>query len=85
MTNTLHRFGKTESFRDDIIIFGKTSKGKNDKDCVPKLKRFLEIALKYHPVNLGDSVHGGAFRFRPDLTPSAHWKRDLKPDFLRGY
>ena len=41
MTNTLHRFGTSESFRDDIVIFARTSKGKNDKGCVPKLKRFL--------------------------------------------
>ncbi len=83
MTNTLHRFGNSESFRDDIIIFGRTTKGKNDKDCVPRLKRFLEIALKYNPVNLGDTVHGGAFRPSRDLTPSAHWKRDMKSDFRK--
>ena len=59
MTNTLHRFGTSESFRDDIVIFARTSKGKNDKGCVPKLKRFLEMSLKYNPVNLGDGIHGG--------------------------
>jgi hypothetical protein len=80
MTNTLHRFGTTESFRDDIIIFARTSKGKNDENCVPKLKRFLEMALKYNPVNLGDAAHGGALRSQ-ELTPKAHWSRDLKPNF----
>jgi len=80
MTNTLHRFGTTESFRDDIVIFARTSRGKNDKDCVPKLKRFLEMALMYNPVNLGDSAHGGALRPK-ELTPSAHWSRNLELDF----
>jgi hypothetical protein len=83
MTNTLHRYGNAESFRDDIIIFAKASKGKNDRDCVPKLKRFLEIALKYTPVNIGDTAHGGAFRATRDLTPKAHWNRNLKPDFRK--
>jgi hypothetical protein len=83
MTNSLHRFGKAESFRDDIIVFGRVSKGKNDKDCVPRLKRFLEIALKYHPVNLGDTAHGGAYRPAKDLSPEIHWKRDLSPDFRK--
>ena len=45
MTNTLHRFGDAESFRDDYIVFAIASRGKNDEDSVPKLRRFLEIAL----------------------------------------
>ena len=80
MTNTLHRFGTAESFRDDIVIFARTSRGKNDKDWVPKLKRFLEMALKYNPVNLGDSAHGGALRPK-ELTPSAHWCRDMELEY----
>ena len=62
MTNTLHRFGDAESFRDDYVVFAIASKGKNDNDAVPKLKRFLELALPFKPVNLGDSRHGGALR-----------------------
>ena len=80
MTNTLHRFGTKESFYDDYVVFARTTRGKNDQNCVPKLKRFLEMALAFGPVNLGDSVHGGAWR-PARLTPRAHWKRDLKPNF----
>jgi hypothetical protein len=81
MTNTLHRYGDAESFRDDYVVFAIPSRGRNDQGCVPKLKQFLEMALKFHPVNLGDAVHGGAVRPCRGLNPSAHWKRDTQPDF----
>ena len=47
---------------DDFIVFAIASRGKNDENSVPKLRRFLEIALQFKPVNLGDSRHGGAYR-----------------------
>lgn len=87
MTNTLHRFGSAESFRDDYVVFAIASKGKNDQDALPKLRRFLEIALEYKPVNLGDARHGGALRPSRDINPLAHWNRDRKADFqavIRG-
>ena len=52
MTNTLHRFGDAESFHDDFIVFAIPSRGKNDEGAVPKLRKFLEMALEYKPVNL---------------------------------
>jgi hypothetical protein len=87
MTNTLHRFGDAESFRDDFVVFAIASKGENDQDALPKLRRFLEIAVEYKPVNLGDARHGGAFRPSGKLNPVAHWKRDIDADFeavIRG-
>lgn len=87
MTNTLHRFGDAESFRDDFVVFAIASKGANDQDALPKLRRFLEIAVEYKPVNLGDARHGGAFRPSGNLNPVAHWRRDIQPDFqavIRG-
>jgi hypothetical protein len=81
MTNTLHRYGDSESFYDDYLIFASPSSGRNDKDSVPKLKAFLEMALPFNPVNLGDPVHGGALRPSRDLTTIANWKRDMTPDF----
>ena len=81
MTNTLHRFGDTESFRDDYIVFAIASKGKNDTDSLPKLRRFLEMAIPFKPVNLGDARHGGALRPSKDMNPLSHWKRDITPDF----
>jgi hypothetical protein len=81
MTNTLHRYGDAASFRDDFIVFAIPCRGKNDKGAVPKLRRFLEIAIEYHPVNLGDARHGGAVRPSRSLTPLSHWRRNRKPDF----
>jgi len=81
MTNTLHRYGDAESFRDDYIVFATPSKGKNDLDSVPKLKKFLEMALPFNPVNIGDPVHGGSLRPSSNLGPLSHWKRDITPDF----
>jgi len=81
MTNTLHRFGDAQSFRDDYIIFAIPSRGRNDENAVPKLRRFLEIAKQFKPVNLGDSRHGGALRSSNHLNPLAHWNRDETPHF----
>lgn len=80
MTNTLHRYGDSESFRDDWIVFAIPAKGKNDKGSLPKLKQFLRIALKFQPINLGDARNGGALRPSKSMDPTQHWKRDLSPD-----
>jgi hypothetical protein len=81
MTNTLHRYGNAESFYDDYVVFAIPSKGKNDQGSVPKLKQFLEMALPFKPVNMGDAIHGGALRPCRDMQPTSHWKRDMTPDF----
>jgi len=81
MTNTLHRYGDAESFRDDYVVFAIPSRGKNDKGCIPKLQQFLRMALPYKPVNLGDASHGGALRPSRHMNPTAHWRRDMTPDF----
>ena len=81
MTNTLHRYGDADSFRDDYVVFAISCRGKNDEDSVPKLRRFLEMALPFKPVNLGDARHGGALRASQSMGPGSHWKRDMRPDF----
>lgn len=81
MTNTLHRFGDAESFRDDYVVFAIASRGKNDEGAVEKLRKFLEMAVPFGPVNLGDSRHGGALRPCKKMTPTSHWDRDRTPDF----
>lgn len=81
MTNTLHRYGDAESFRDDYVIFAIPAMGKSDKGSVPKLRQFLEIALKHKPVNLGDARNGGALRPCYAMGPTQHWTRDLSPDY----
>ena len=81
MTNTLHRYGDAESFYDDYIVFASPSKGNNEAGSIPKLKAFLEMALQFNPVNIGDPPHGGSLRSSPHLTTIANWHRDMKPDF----
>ena len=80
MTNTLHRFGTAESFRDDIIVFAICCRGKNDEGALEKLKKFLEMAIPFKPVNLGDARHGGCLRPSTEMHPTAHWNRDITPD-----
>jgi hypothetical protein len=82
VTNTLHRFGSAESFDDDFIVFAMACKGPfKQPDALEKLRRFLQIAIEYGPVNLGDARHGGAIRPSRRMTPAAHWTRDHAPDF----
>ena len=81
MTNTLHRYGDADSFRDDYVVFAMCCRGQNDEDVVPKLRKFLQLAVPYKPVNLGDSRRGGALRASKSMGPLSHWKRDMKPDF----
>ena len=80
MTNTLHRYGPAASFKDDYVVFAICSRGKNDKDALPKLKQFLQMAIPFKPVNLGDARHGGCLRPSDQMSPFNHWNRDMTPD-----
>ena len=75
MTNTLHRYGNAESFRDDYIIVAIPSKGKNDEGAIEKLKTFLRICAKHVPANMGN---GNFNSFKPR---DAQRPRDGKPDY----
>jgi len=81
VTNTLHRFGSAESFRDDYVIFAIASRGKNEQGALEKLREFLRLAVTFGPVNLGDARHGGALRPCKSMNPTSHWNRDIQPDF----
>ena len=48
---------------------------------MPKLKKFLEMARRFNPVNLGDARNGGALRPSRSMNPLSHWKREITPDF----
>jgi hypothetical protein len=80
VTNTLHRYGKADSFRDDYIIFAMPSKGKNDEGAIEKIKTFLRICVRHQPANIGASGQGG-YRPSSDLKPTVHWNRDIQPAF----
>jgi hypothetical protein len=81
MTNTLHRYGSADSFADDFIVFAIPARGVNDTNAVEKERRFLEIARKHNPVNMGDASHGAIFRPTKDLNPSVHWRRNDEREF----
>jgi hypothetical protein len=83
VTNTLHRFGSAESFFDDYIVTALPAKSvKGQGDTLPALRRFLQIALEYHPVNIGDSNHGGAYRPTRHHHALEHFgSRPTTPDF----
>lgn len=89
MTNTLHRYSEHYAFaappdpqpiRDDYIVFAMASRGINDDNLIEKYRIFLRLALKHQPVNIGDATKGGSIRPRQNLNPSAHWRRDHRPD-----
>lgn len=81
MTNTLHRYGDVESLRDDYVIFAMPAKGLSDAECTAPLRRFLALALRHDPVNIGDAKRGGAYRGRPTVNPLNHWFPRSAPDF----
>jgi hypothetical protein len=80
MTNTLHRYGKADSFNDDYIIFAIPSRGKNDENCIPKLKEFLRISARHNPVNMGNGQRG-TLAPEKGLGPRSHWSREEHPDW----
>ncbi len=58
MTHTNHRQGTIESLRGDWVVQMRNAKGINDQDAPPKLRKFLELSLKYGPVSAGNSKIG---------------------------
>jgi hypothetical protein len=67
MTNTLHRQGAKENLKNDYVIFAHTAKGKNREGSAPKIRQFMEICLKYNPVNMGDVKQGNMIQNDIDL------------------
>src|SRR5512145_1756271 len=89
MTNTLHRYSEHYAVQrppdpapvvDDFIVFAMATRGINDDGLVEKYRTFLRLALKHHPVNIGDATKGGMLRPRQNLNPTAHWKRNQLAD-----
>lgn len=68
MTNTLHRFGKSEKLPDDYIVFAMAGKGFNDDGALEKARTFLRTAIKYKPINMGNALVNSLYRPEKDLT-----------------
>jgi len=58
MTHTLHRLGNPTNLADDYVVFAMSAKGINEKGSAIALRKFLEIASEYEPINLGDMKTG---------------------------
>ena len=69
MTNTLHRFGDAAEFSRRLRGLRDRRQGGTIRSALPKLRRFLEIATEFKPVNLGDARNGGALRPSKQMNP----------------
>ncbi len=68
MTNTLHRFGKPETLKDDYIVFIMASRGANEVGAPEKVRAFVKAAAKYNPVNIGNALIGSMYQTEKDLS-----------------
>jgi hypothetical protein len=80
VTHTLHRFGRLEDVADDYVVSVMPARGINDQGAVEKQRTFLRTALKYGPVNIGDSTKGSQYKPSKHLRPAVHWHRDEGAD-----
>ena len=68
MTNTLHRFGKSEKLPDDYIVFAMAGKGFNEEGALEKAQTFLRTAIKYQPINMGNALVNSLYRPEKNLS-----------------
>lgn len=61
MSHTLHRLGKGTALKGDWVVLAMSARGVNRRGSIPRLKRFLRMSLKCHPVNFGDMRSGSSF------------------------
>jgi len=61
MTHTLHRRGTPKNLGKDYVVFAMSAKGINEKNSAEKMRKFLQMAQRYKPVNLGDMKTGNIF------------------------
>jgi len=62
MTNTLHRQGTLENLKNDYVVFVHLAKGFNYEGSASKIREFIRICLKHHPVNTGFVKEGNIFQ-----------------------
>ncbi len=61
MTHTLHRRGSEDSLEKDYVLLCMAAKGINEKGSEEKMREFLRINLRHHPVNIGDMRTGNMY------------------------
>jgi len=58
MTHTLHRRGDRDSLSQEYILLTMSAKRLNEEGSADRMREFLGILLRHHPVNYGDVVTG---------------------------
>lgn len=66
MTHTLHRRGSEENLKRDYVLLCMAAKGINEKGSEEKMREFLRINLRHHPVNIGDMRTGNMYNVPVD-------------------
>ncbi|MGA3086216.1 MAG: hypothetical protein ABSE95_15700 [Thermodesulfobacteriota bacterium] len=66
MTHTLHRRGSEKSLGKDYVLLCMAAKGINEKGSEEKMREFLRINLRHHPVNIGDMRTGNMYNVPVD-------------------
>ena len=61
MTHSLHRRGTADNLSEDYVIVALPAVGINDDGQEPKLRKFMELALRHNPVNLGSMKMGNIY------------------------
>jgi len=61
VTHTLHRRGTRGSLANDYVVLAMSAKGINEEGSAGKLQKFLEIAQRHNPVNIGDMKTGNTY------------------------
>lgn len=61
MSHTLHRRGTPENLANDFPMHAMPARGFNHEGARPKLQKFLGIARRNNPVNLGDVKLGNIY------------------------
>jgi len=58
----LHRCGTEENLSNDYVVLAMSAKGINEEGSAAKLRKFLRIARRYNPVNMGDMKTGNMYQ-----------------------
>ena len=61
MSHTLHREGSLESLSRDYVVLAMPCQGRTIAGSGEILRRFMDMAQKYHPVNLSNSKVGNIY------------------------
>ncbi|MCL5026026.1 MAG: hypothetical protein M1531_05975 [Chloroflexi bacterium] len=77
MSHALYRKGNARNLASDFVILATTAKGINDAGGAARIRRFLEIARRYHPANLGETATGSSYQMEVDDIAAQVWDTSM--------